>query len=368
MGLGITVDDKQSSLLGENDSVTSDESALQRINVKGLTNLASYPNPMQKAAQKALAKGRTGNVASSRPGTPSSFSYASSDIHERPLGGAGANTAGAPQPLTAGPPGQRQFNQSTFRATLKALGLGPDTPVTQSANPSSQAAATMASPNPPPGFGGEDGIERAMTPREITESPPLHTAKPQTATYPVQFHDSSSYRTPIRDTLPTQAIALYYPHGYPSDYTGKFHPSELEMDKQFPASSGEKQVEDQRARIDHVFYSGARLLDKTVAEGHSAGNHSSKSTTIGVIGEGRRVVSGGFDKLPSATEQTDIDPLLAMLGTRLAQFREIAYQHYDPANPECVDDSEEGRKSFFDSSKTDIPKKRKLLRRTRRGY
>ncbi|KAF4967397.1 hypothetical protein FSARC_5037 [Fusarium sarcochroum] len=151
---------------------------LLNMTVKSLHNLASYPNPNQKRAQKALlrglkpALGLKPAVRSDEPSTPLSrsvgfldpprnntgspsilrpaqieavFSGRSNDdafwnpqgnispglpgtfkSFDRAVGGNSARTtgtsgSGAPLPLTAGPPGQRQYRPSTFESTFKAL-------------------------------------------------------------------------------------------------------------------------------------------------------------------------------------------------------------------------------------------------------
>ncbi|PTB70524.1 hypothetical protein BBK36DRAFT_1174549 [Trichoderma citrinoviride] len=167
--------------------------ALKNMTVKSLQNLASYPNPNQKSAQKALLRGtrpKAGNtLGSGLSGLAQPFAYrnispggvrlSSSDepaIGLRPTlsdpsalhhnymdrrrrsrmmtsdaGPSGtyaslfesrrstpstnddmpdshptasmrlATGPGAPKPLTAGPPGQRQYRPSTFESTFKAL-------------------------------------------------------------------------------------------------------------------------------------------------------------------------------------------------------------------------------------------------------
>ncbi|KAL7963166.1 hypothetical protein V8C34DRAFT_267344 [Trichoderma compactum] len=181
-----------------NDSSSDDEddvvnSALMNMTVKSLQNLASYPNPNQKNAQKALLRGTRPKAGSSLGGGPSRlstpFTYRNdgqggtriSSSEEVSMGlrpilsepgvlyqrthdsrwrsrkmasEAGASGTyhgafdsrlstpstnsdntdlnslasmhlaigpGAPKPLTAGPPGQRQYRPSTFESTFKAL-------------------------------------------------------------------------------------------------------------------------------------------------------------------------------------------------------------------------------------------------------
>ncbi|QYS93382.1 hypothetical protein H0G86_000760 [Trichoderma simmonsii] len=181
-----------------NDSSSDDEndivnSALMNMTVKSLQNLASYPNPNQKNAQKALLRGTRPKAGNSLSGGPSRlstpFTYrndsqggarissseevsmglrpilsepgilyqrtqesrwrsrkmaseagASGTYHSafesrlstpsinsdntdpNPLASMHLATGpGAPKPLTAGPPGQRQYRASTFESTFKAL-------------------------------------------------------------------------------------------------------------------------------------------------------------------------------------------------------------------------------------------------------
>lgn len=120
--------------------------------VKTLTNLASYPNPNQKMAQRCLDRAREAFKAaaenprpvstdSTRPGlngASASFSSylsrdgrESSEYYSRVPRNAHMNSStrssvlsngpGAPQPLTAGPPGQRHYKASTLEGPLRVL-------------------------------------------------------------------------------------------------------------------------------------------------------------------------------------------------------------------------------------------------------
>ncbi|KAF3768462.1 hypothetical protein M406DRAFT_71467 [Cryphonectria parasitica EP155] len=142
---------------------------MRHHSVKALTNLASYPNRHQQAAQRVLDRGRksarptpTGPAAhrgrpvtpayhmqnASGPGgqysSPSSSSpwglrdhndYNHNDHH--PAHGHINNTSqpggcsggyGAPRPLTAGPPGQRQYKAATLEGPYRALQTLPPVP------------------------------------------------------------------------------------------------------------------------------------------------------------------------------------------------------------------------------------------------
>ncbi|KAL6883814.1 hypothetical protein HDV57DRAFT_426113 [Trichoderma longibrachiatum] len=204
----------------EDDSISV--GALKNMTVKSLHNLASYPNPNQKSAQKALLRGTRPKAGSSlgsglsglaqpfafHSNSPGGVRLSASDepsiglrptlsdlsaLHQtyidrrrRPrmmTSDAGPSTTyaslfdsrrstpstnddmqdfhprasmhlatgpGAPKPLTAGPPGQRQYRPSTFESTFKAL--------------KSQAAACQASV-----ADAEDGMDTPpFTPRAFS--------------------------------------------------------------------------------------------------------------------------------------------------------------------------------------------------------
>ncbi|KAL7916196.1 hypothetical protein GGI35DRAFT_25084 [Trichoderma velutinum] len=188
-GKAIAINNDSSS--GDEDDIVN--SALMNMTVKSLQNLASYPNPNQKNAQKALLRGTRPKAGSSLGGGPSRlstpFTYRNdsqggarissseeASMGLRPIlsepgvlyqrtqesrwrsrkmaseaGASGtyhsafesrlstpstnsdntdpnplasmhlATGLGAPKPLTAGPPGQRQYRPSTFESTFKAL-------------------------------------------------------------------------------------------------------------------------------------------------------------------------------------------------------------------------------------------------------
>ncbi|KAM0524758.1 hypothetical protein ACHAPE_000859 [Trichoderma viride] len=179
-----------------NDTDSSDDEdgiitgALMNMPVKSLQNLASYPNPNQKQAQKALLRGikprgnntlsvpsrqdtplsqseyfpqhvrsryntvsdpaasrfsasrksarvaisetaahadyKSAIASASRFSTPSIHSDNSDPYISTSVGL--ASTAGAPKPLTAGPPGLRQYRPSTFESMFKALNTMPTDP------------------------------------------------------------------------------------------------------------------------------------------------------------------------------------------------------------------------------------------------
>ncbi|KAI6777866.1 uncharacterized protein J7T54_002764 [Emericellopsis cladophorae] len=160
-------------LYNSDESNTDDEfinmDPLTGMTFKSLQNLASYPNPSQKRARKALqgvkpaslnigahghptsspkktelgsiglpkkvgnattrqlaapAAGRTNSSQANNTAVPCPFDgpddVANSYNHKQSTSGF-QEGSGVPRPLTAGPPGQRQYRASTFESTLKAL-------------------------------------------------------------------------------------------------------------------------------------------------------------------------------------------------------------------------------------------------------
>ncbi|KAI1129330.1 hypothetical protein F5Y10DRAFT_264322 [Nemania abortiva] len=100
----------------------ADTKLISAMNINTLTNLASYPNSVQRAAQKLLASRRP------RPG-PATASHVSDSQPTLCHAGAeplallaeyqaymptNSKVPGAPAPLTAGPPGVRQLRPATF--------------------------------------------------------------------------------------------------------------------------------------------------------------------------------------------------------------------------------------------------------------
>lgn len=160
------------------DEEIKEEEDLTQFNnysVKTLTNLASYPNPNQKMAQRCLDRARETFKAAaenirptnndpSRPGFngagPSSSSYLSgsgresSDYYSRVPRNSHMNSStrssvlsngpGAPQPLTAGPPGQRHYKASTLEGPLRALQESAQKPYSLT-----MAAESLLGTNPP---------------------------------------------------------------------------------------------------------------------------------------------------------------------------------------------------------------------------
>ncbi|KAK3695482.1 hypothetical protein B0T22DRAFT_455407 [Podospora appendiculata] len=428
--LGLATSDKRvNTYLGDNDSVASEGTLdSSRITVKGLTNLASYPNPMQKAAQLKLAKARTGNLAASRPNTPSSFSYTSSDIaKDRTTGayGSAPNAAGTPQPLTAGPPGQRQFRPSTFSAAIRALGI------TEDGNPSqSRALPSNFQPNtfhevygPAYAYGMRHAMDIRDAPMDNSDQPGLYPqvsllnerSSAPTNSYNLapsevfvnsepssNFYDATmeteSNAFNVRDSLPAEKVKDYYRQGFPIKYkySGRYcEPAPDDwfdrlMNRSWPPVP--EDLTQRREKTDRQFYAGTRELAMDMDRILSDHQHRIFERSVGVIGEERerfkatQIGSDGKVQLPpmsinevnNTEERVHAEPLLVMALATLLRHKEhkvlgdSAYKswrsEFIEADDAWVDSSDEGKKTFFDQSKAEQPKKKKGVRKPRRGY
>lgn len=350
------------------EAAPQNRSALAKFNTKTLTNLASYPNPMQQSAQEALAAARPSSVVSnsqdsgiSQPARGMSdlqnvassdpFRFAQPSAGDKPsIGVIGApvrpiptaprafldpiprgsatqglasgkshftmlsSGPGAPQPLTAGPPGQRQYKSSTLDSTLSAMqdksqklaqldlptsdqfdssrgpspvqsrGLNPLRPTFTPAALRMQEAAHERTENGNSVIGPTTVAPKPKPPPVTTNSQLLReNSKPvaecagsstswmlsllrdgcdiesRELSLPVNFRSSKD----IRDTLPPEALRKYYPQGFPRDYVSRPRPSEQmwlnASDPTIPLSRFEKSnevLEWESSVVEQAFYAG----------------------------------------------------------------------------------------------------------------
>ncbi|ROW16458.1 hypothetical protein VPNG_02691 [Cytospora leucostoma] len=234
------------------DKEEDELSSLSNLGVKGLTSLASYPNAHQQMAQRALDKARETVKAaeSSRPMSPTSR-----QDYQRPQEGTSAlqssttpsqdygdyhgrfpktghvvgstrssvlsSGPGAPRPLTAGPPGQRQYRAATLEGASRAF--QSDTKQASSTidethfdiNPATlislgRTTTSKMSSRPQTPFQTEQLPTKSSS---ILGRQPLHDAFA-----PVQRPDLSRRPGRTRDTLPVEPLRQYFPDGFPSDY------------------------------------------------------------------------------------------------------------------------------------------------------
>jgi hypothetical protein len=280
-----------------------DEEELVRMNnlpVRTITNLASYPNPSQKLAQKALDRARE-TFKSAAETDPSSTPNFSRQGPQR-LEGSGLRSAsasldrdfpatsgwiskhdplsngtrsgvlssgpGAPQPLTAGPPGQRQYKPSTLEATFRALQSG-----TQKVSSFTIGESLLDNDPSLMSMGKLESVTALSRPQSPGQAPisvndcfevgmPAHNP----ITNMVLRHDSAQSRRRTYDTLSAEAVRGYFPDGFPPDIGPPTVPllsnSAGRPEGRFLPTPEELRLRDARSKI--AFYSASQDMTKTL--------------------------------------------------------------------------------------------------------
>ncbi|KUI73172.1 hypothetical protein VM1G_08888 [Cytospora mali] len=274
-----------------------DLARLNNLGVKALTSLASYPNLHQQLAQRALDKARQTVKASetsrtmsptpSRQGIqrqqegsgalPSAMNlgrdygdtYGRIPRFGRTVGATRSTVLssgpGAPRPLTAGPPGQRQYRAATLKGAFRAL---------QHSNvqrPSSAIDEAHFDINPSALVNLGRPTTANMSSQPQTQSSSSFGRPPQYNAF-ATAHPSDAARRPsrTRDTLPVDPLRLYFPRGFPSDYhfdpeiIDPFPPNGADLELQegrYLPTPEELRQRDARSKI--AFYSSTDQLLKT---------------------------------------------------------------------------------------------------------
>ncbi|RBQ81577.1 hypothetical protein FVER14953_01954 [Fusarium verticillioides] len=365
---------------------------LINMTVKSLHNLASYPNPNQKRAQKALLRGlkpALGLKTTFRvdePLAPMTHSFGLQDASnnnnnnalpsvlqppqlEKPTLGrsfddafwnsqankspgillgssrsfnraVGSNTArapgimapgtGAPRPLTAGPPGQRQYRPSTFESTFKALHTNvPSQDVKQDEDedvliitrqtlrqagisnsslaqttPSFEATASQVSQI-------VEGLEGLSANCKITRPSAPTTA----ATQGFQYFAKGAPSWGL-DTATTSACWTSSPELSQSRYTSG------------PRFRAPKELQAYNNKINHAWYYGADFLVATPSEIALQVQPPKGKGQFGAIGDGRPSKKGEFHRrmeIEDANRMSVADharPLFNMAHANVQQFIE----------------------------------------------
>ncbi|KAJ2978362.1 hypothetical protein NUW58_g7521 [Xylaria curta] len=256
----------------EDESDGANTKPISAMNFNSLTNLASYPNPMQRAAQKVLA--------SHRPlPTPAIGSHVSEDqsfhcdgetdplvplVEDSGFMSALPRVRGAPAPLTAGPPGVRQLRPTTFeQESLRGAREFDDEHPWLNPYHARLTFSQHAS-----GLSLEDG---SISGEE-------------------DGHNDSNLR--IIDTLPIDEAAVFYPDGIPSNfnphqqYTNRNWQDEriMKIESQSVGYLAQKQEEfwaERRRNIDNHFYSGSNAFNKPFEEVVSEFRHRGIAYLVG---------------------------------------------------------------------------------------
>ncbi|KAL2198747.1 hypothetical protein P885DRAFT_67899 [Corynascus similis CBS 632.67] len=395
-----------------NDSVSAEDALTSRITVKGLTNLASYPNPMQKAAQNTLARARAANLGFSRPGTPSSLRPMTPDLSgDRSLNSYATKptTTGPPQPLKAGPPGQRAFKPTTLDAASRTIRAEDQPSQTLYQSKSPIGYEYNLDTNLLTALDEDDGIKStgrsvrlpfdekmpALIPRnhsDFVDLGRLCTASPfDTASGVVEGE-----RRKVHDTLPPERIKHYFPSGFPPNYDGRHKPIADDWHTKYPASENRFAQETFSTRITKInrnFYAGTEGLVRNMEQIVRDHNYRCLENKVGVIGEERERLRGShIERLgadgkvqPPALNLNELNqmgqaevarPLVNMAFATLLSYKEksesgLSGQNSWPtgfikADDAWVDATQEGNTSFFSKPGDDV--REKTSKEARRGY
>lgn len=307
-----------SSSLQYEDKEEEELGRISTFGVKALTSLASYPNLHQHMAQRALDKARETVKAAetSRPMSPTSSRQVFQRQQEgtgvlqqttnlgrdygdtygrQPKSGHGVGSTrsnvlssgpGAPRPLTAGPPGQRQYRAATLEGAFRAL-------QSNSQRPSSTIDEADFDINPSTLVNLGRPATTRMPYRTQTQSssgfgkPSLHNAF-------VSVHPQDPGRRPsrTRDTLPVDPLRPYFPRGFPSDYhydpktVAPFPPNGADLELQegrYLPTPEELRLRDARSKA--AFYSSSGELLKTLDDRIIDARNKLQEIGLGVNGK-----------------------------------------------------------------------------------
>ncbi|KAI1098930.1 hypothetical protein F4804DRAFT_102050 [Jackrogersella minutella] len=315
------------------DSIADEEVGLDhllRMSTNSLTNLASYGNPMQKAAQKVLTQARQAPASLRRqdsdtaqdtrgllppPGFGSGLRYARSDpltverllqserINEpgppnRPIRALNMNSSefvprerdvyptvlskgpGAPLPLTAGPPGHRQFQSSAFNPanTWQKGSPALNNSVNQWQKNFDQPRNIDSFEGGPPRPQQYPPYQphRPMQPLNQQPTAPYPSRPTSTLQTAVMNKGRENSSTKVVDTLTYEEAQKFFPNGFPSEFNYNTQPipdnwAELRLQELEEEEKRKNQISVQqtpgfqashRAKLLKDFYSGNDMINK----------------------------------------------------------------------------------------------------------
>ncbi|PHH76228.1 hypothetical protein CDD80_1714 [Ophiocordyceps camponoti-rufipedis] len=339
------VDDKTNKNLMDNGLESTSEPLmsmrpLRNMNVPSIVSLGSYPNPMRRTARTflrqssrpsftvtetlaaPLEEAKTTSTGLLRPSQADASDIGSPFTRLLPAavpnGDEGASSpttstlgtgSGVPMPLTAGPPGQRQYRPSTFESTIRAL-------------------KTRTS------FAKDDGDTLAA----------LVAASEEERSLPRPF-------VPVAMS--------------PLDYATADSALDLGRDRYVPGTDrvSDEALQLRRERIDEVWYAGTGYLGMSARDVMAESAQRRKPHPYGAIGDGRpkktKTEYGHIevDEANSTPLSEDMAPLLNVaLATLVRHVDDMMtgspLQQFEPPKTDLCDATVEGNKSFF--SKADI--------------
>jgi hypothetical protein len=289
--LGKHDDANMESQAASDDVIDGDEN-LQKMSVKSLTNLASYPNPMQKNAQKMLSRARNTPLPNLRDARSDPIVMANllqsdgAGDHEFQYRYAKASSystilskgLGAPQPLRAGPPGLRQHKLSTF-----------DQAAVNRQRPTVNEDTAVLPPNT---------LQIASRRYQYSsEGVPIPSSRSGgiASVHAVLSMDKSTIK--MGDTLSAdEAQQLYYPRGLPANFnhhtspaTPVCHPLQ---ESGLCRARSQDNMDAHRAKIDAFFYAGNEMLNKSIDDAITEKNRREFERTMGITSDYRKESKG----------------------------------------------------------------------------
>ncbi|KAI0118179.1 hypothetical protein GGR51DRAFT_572193 [Nemania sp. FL0031] len=266
----------------DNGSDEADTKLISAMNFNTLTNLASYPNAFQRAAQKLLAYRRPHPAPAIGPYISDSHSnHHRAEIEplvphtemptHMPLY---SKILGAPAPLTAGPPGVRQLRPATFDQDIlqRARDFDDENPMM---NPY-HARLPLHNHISGLSFKGESAS-------------PVPTS--WAADSEADDDDYTKDHVKIFDTLSADEARSFYPNGLPLNFNAPVKPIyddwEFERRKKVEDPSHWYSVQnaefwtDRSRHVNNHFYSGVNKFNKTFNMALSEHKHRSVAQVVG---------------------------------------------------------------------------------------
>ncbi|KAI8962629.1 hypothetical protein F5Y11DRAFT_365692 [Daldinia sp. FL1419] len=341
----------------EHEDVEEEEDinmTLNNMSTKTLTNLASYPNPMREAAQRVLTRARqvpsaphhqvSDSISHQNSGLNFPPGLGPRTIRSDPVGAEslfqsdkfdsrnpdqllghphpGVTTAaargrdsypavlpkglGAPQPLTAGPPGQRHFQPSAFNGAPNALQKGFEKP-----REFDNFADDLTHHQPLSSFQPQRHAQ--STPRQPTPSYKSEALSIRPVA-PVMNKDTNS-NIKMVDTLTYEEAKRFFPKGLPPDFNFDTKPvddnwAEKCMKEEEEKGKGGRQKllwqqtaefqANHKSRLDHDFYNGNYMIYKNLRTAVHEKNNRDVVRTIGSESQEPR-------ELPKPRLETEFD-------------------------------------------------------------
>ncbi|KAI0487686.1 hypothetical protein F4859DRAFT_510253 [Xylaria cf. heliscus] len=304
------------------ESDDTDTKPISTMNFNSLTNLASYPNPMQRAAQKLLASHRPQPVPSISSQISDSHSMRYDPEAEPFVSGETAHSflsalpkgRGAPAPLTAGPPGVRQFRPTTFeQETLqRARDFDDETPMLnpyyhtrppygqhigypsfeQESDSEGEPVLEMADDDEDDEEEEEETDEEEGEEEEEEEEEEDYADDYDDEDDDEEYHRRKRRNAPVFDTLPVEEALKFFPKGLPPNFNHATLPVScdwmagrlIKLERQSNVHSAQCQESfwvERKRYIDNCFYSGSNMLNKPFDVAVSEHKHRDVARILG---------------------------------------------------------------------------------------